>query len=134
MWLATVLAVAAYATMAIVRPTVLIVDDHEAFRASARALLEADGFDVVGESADGNDALKAVATLQPNVVLLDIQLPGIDGFTVAAELAGRTDPPAVVLISSRDAEAYGPRLRDTPSRGFISKSELSGKALAALID
>jgi DNA-binding NarL/FixJ family response regulator len=133
-WLATVFAVTAYATMAIVRSTVLIVDDHEAFRASARALLEADGFDVIGESADGNDALKTVAALRPDVVLLDIQLPGIDGFTVAAELAERTDPPAVVLISSRDAAAYGPRLRDTPSRGFISKSELSGRALAALID
>ena len=134
MWLATVFAVTANATMAIVRSTVLIVDDHEAFRASARALLEADGFDVIGESADGNDALKTVAALRPDVVLLDIQLPGIDGFTVAAELAERTDPPAVVLISSRDAAAYGPRLRDTPSRGFISKSELSGRALAALID
>lgn len=120
--------------MAIVRPTVLIVDDHEAFRAAARALLEAGGFDVVGESGDGDEALEAVGALRPQVVLLDIQLPGIDGFAVAAELAGRADPPAVVLISSRDAAAYGPRLRDTPSRGFISKSELSGKALAALVD
>jgi DNA-binding NarL/FixJ family response regulator len=120
--------------MAIVRPTVLIVDDHAAFRTSARALLEADGFDVVGESGDGDEALEAVEALRPQVVLLDIQLPGIDGFAVATELADRVDPPAVVLVSSRDAAAYGPRLRDTPSRGFISKSELSGKALAALID
>lgn len=119
--------------MAVMRPTVLIVDDHEAFRTSARAMLEADGFDVVGESADGNDALMAVASLRPSVVLLDIQLPGIDGFAVAARLAERTDPPAVVLISSRDAAAYGPRLRHAHSRGFITKSELSGKALAALI-
>jgi DNA-binding NarL/FixJ family response regulator len=117
-----------------VGPTVLIVDDHEAFRTSARAMLESDGFDVVGESADGDDALLAVAALRPSVVLLDIQLPGIDGFAVAEELAQRTDPPAVVLISSRDAAAYGPRLRDTRFRGFITKSELSGKALAALID
>ena len=116
------------------RPTVLIVDDHEAFRASARALLEAEGFEVVGESADGHDALKAVSDLLPRVVVLDIQLPDMDGFAVASRLAEAADPPAVVLISSRDAAAYGPRLRDTPSRGFISKSELSGKALAELID
>lgn len=116
-----------------VRPTVLIVDDHEAFRTSARALLEADGFDVVGESRDGGETLDAVAALRPQVVLLDIQLPDVDGFAVAAQLAQSPDPPAVVLISSRDAAAYGPRLRDTPSRGFIPKSELSGKALAALI-
>jgi DNA-binding NarL/FixJ family response regulator len=115
-------------------PTVLIVDDHKAFRSSARALLEADGFDVVGEAADGVEAVEAVAVLRPQVVLLDIQLPGTDGFAVAAQLAEKVDPPAVVLISSREAAAYGPRLRDAPSRGFIPKSELSGKALAALID
>lgn len=112
----------------------LIVDDHDAFRASARALLEAEGFDVVGESADGADALQAVADLRPQVVLLDIQLPGLDGLAVAARLAEVDHPPAVVLISSRDASVYGPRLRDTPSRGFISKAELSGKALTALIN
>jgi DNA-binding NarL/FixJ family response regulator len=132
--LATVSASASYATMKPVRPTVLIVDDHQAFRTSARALLEADGFDVIGESEDGDDALEAVASLRPQVVLLDIQLPGLDGFAVAERLAERVDPPAVVLISSRDAVAYGPRLRDTSSRGFIPKSELSGEALAALID
>lgn len=117
-----------------VRPTVVIVDDHGAFRTSARALLEADGFDVIGESGDGDEALRAVADLRPQVVLLDVQLPGLDGFAVAARLAEMVHPPAVVLISSRDAAAYGPRLRDTPSRGFISKGELSGRALAALID
>lgn len=116
------------------RPTVLIVDDHEAFRTSARALLEADGFRVIGESADGDGALRAVTDLRPGVVLLDIQLPDMDGFAVASRLAETADPPAVVLISSRDAAAYGPRLRQTPSRGFIPKSELSGKALAALVD
>ena len=116
------------------RPTVLIVDDHEAFRTSARALLEGDGFDVVGESADGHDALQAVSDLRPQIVLLDIQLPGMDGLAVASQLAGRWTHPAVVLVSSREAAAYGPRLRDTPSRGFISKGELSGRALAALLD
>jgi DNA-binding NarL/FixJ family response regulator len=126
--------VVSYATMSVVRPTVLIVDDHVAFRTSARALLEADGFDVIGESGDGDEALEAVAALHPQVVLLDIQLPGIDGLAVAAQLAERADPPAVVLISSRDAATYGPRLHNAPSRGFIPKSRLSGRALAALID
>jgi DNA-binding NarL/FixJ family response regulator len=132
--LATVFGLGQHATMKPVRPTVLIVDDHEAFRESARVLLEADGFDVIGESEDGGDALDAVASLRPQVVLVDIQLPGLDGFALAERLAERVDPPAVVLISSRDAAAYGSRLRDTPSRGFIPKSELSGEALAALID
>lgn len=116
-----------------VRPTVLIVDDHEAFRSSARALLEAEGFDVVGEAADGQEAVEAVAALRPDIVLLDIQLPGLDGLAVAEQLAAAPDPPQVVLISSRDAVAYGPRLRGTPARGFIPKSGLSGEALAALV-
>jgi DNA-binding NarL/FixJ family response regulator len=112
---------------------VLIVDDHDAFRASARALLEADGFDVIGEAADGVNAIQAVAMLRPNIVLLDIQLPGADGFLVAEQLAGAANPPAVVLISSRDAATYGPRLVQTSARGILTKSELSGEALAALV-
>ena len=116
-----------------VRPTVLIVDDHEAFRESASALLGAEGFAVVGEAADGGAAIAACERLRPDVVLLDIQLPDVDGFTVAERLAAVREPPTVVLISSREAEAYGPRLDAAAARGFISKRELSGTALAALI-
>ena len=115
------------------RTTLLIVDDHEGFRASARALLEAEGFDVVGEAADGAEAIEAVALLRPEIVLLDIQLPGIDGLAVAEQLAAGPDAPAVVLTSSRDATAYGPRLGQSSARGFIPKSGLSGEALAALV-
>jgi DNA-binding NarL/FixJ family response regulator len=115
------------------RSSVVIVDDHEDFRASARALLEAEGFKVVGEAADGAEALAAVAALRPNIVLLDIQLPGSDGFDVADQLASGPDPPTVVLISSRDASAYGARLVQTSARGFLPKSALSGEALAALV-
>jgi DNA-binding NarL/FixJ family response regulator len=110
--------------------TVLIVDDHASFRSSARALLEAGGFVVVGEAADGRSALSAVERLRPAVVLLDVQLPDLDGFAVAERLAEVT---AVVLISSRDASAYRRRLAGSPARGFLAKSELSGPALAALI-
>jgi DNA-binding NarL/FixJ family response regulator len=113
--------------------TVLIVDDHPAFRASAGALLDAEGFTVIGEAADGAAALDAVTRLHPDVVLLDIQLPGIDGFAVAERLAATPSPPAVVLISSREALAYGPRIGEAPARGFIAKRELSGAALAALV-
>ena len=119
-------------TIRVMGPTVLIVDDHAAFRASARALLQAEGFEVVGEAANGAEAVEAVAVLQPEIVLLDIQLPDLDGLAVAEQLATVPDAPAVVLISSRDAAAYGPRLQATPARGFIPKSGLSGQALAAL--
>jgi DNA-binding NarL/FixJ family response regulator len=116
-----------------VRPTVLIVDDHDGFRASARALLEAEGFTVVGDAADGTAAIAEAARLRPDVVLLDVQLPGADGFAVAKQMAGGPDPPMVVLISSREAAAYGPRVDAAPVRGFIAKRELSGAALAALV-
>jgi DNA-binding NarL/FixJ family response regulator len=117
----------------VMRRTVLIVDDHEAFRESAAALLEADGFDVVGQAADGPQAVAEVERLQPDVVLLDIQLPELDGFAVAERMAALPDPPGVVLISSRQAQAYGPRLSAAPALGFITKQELSGEALAALV-
>ena len=116
-----------------VGPSVLIVDDHAAFRASARALLEAEGFDVVGEAADAAGALRVVAALRPEIVLLDIHLPDLDGLAVAEQLATLPHAPAVVLTSSRDAAVYGPRVHTVPARGFIPKSALSGDALAALV-
>jgi DNA-binding NarL/FixJ family response regulator len=116
-----------------VERTVLIVDDHPGFRSAARALLEADGFDVVGEAADGASGLAAAARLRPGLVLLDIQLPDLDGFTVAERLASAEPPPAVVLVSSRTASSYRRRLADSPARGFVAKSDLSGAALSALL-
>lgn len=115
------------------RRTVLIVDDHEGFRNAARELIEAAGFVVIGEAVSGEEGLLAAAALQPDVVLLDIQLQGLDGFHVADRLAREAEPPAVVLLSIRDAAAYGSRLSQTPARGFITKAALSGDALAALV-
>jgi DNA-binding NarL/FixJ family response regulator len=116
-----------------VLPTVLIVDDHADFRRSARLLLEAEGFHVVGEAEDGEHAIREVARLRPDVVLLDVQLPDVDGFAVAVCLAAQGSGAAVVLISSREAAAYGPRLQAAPAKGFIAKQSLSGEALAALL-
>ena len=113
--------------------TVLIVDDNAPYRASARRLLEAEGFSVVGEAGDGPEAIEEVARLRPSIVLLDIQLPGPDGFSVASQLASLVDPPAVVLISSRPADAFGPRLAAAPVRGFLTKADLTGPALSDLV-
>jgi DNA-binding NarL/FixJ family response regulator len=96
-------------------------------------LLESQGFDVVGEAADGESALRAAAALCPALVLLDIQLPDRDGFAVAEELAAGPSPPVVILISSRSAESYGHRLRTAPVRGFVAKVELSGAAIERLL-
>jgi DNA-binding NarL/FixJ family response regulator len=120
-------------TIATVRPTVLIVDDHADFRASARTMLEAEGFAVVGEAADGAAAVAATGDLAPDIVLLDVQLPGDDGFAVAERLAAGGRPPVIVLISSREASAYGPRLERAPARGFIPKRALCGPELARVV-
>lgn len=113
--------------------TVLIVDDHQGFRAGARALLEAEGFRVLGEAADGEAAVAAAQRLHPQVVLLDVQLPGLDGFAVAERLAADPAGPTIVLISSRSEAAYRRRLATTPARGFITKEEFSGECLASLL-
>lgn len=115
------------------RRSVLIVDDQEDFRDAAAALLLAEGFDVVGAVPDGPAALEAVARLRPAVVLLDLQLPGLDGFGVAERLAAHADPPEVVLISGRPERTFGARIAAAPARGFIAKSELSGSKLEALL-
>jgi DNA-binding NarL/FixJ family response regulator len=114
-------------------PTILIVDDHAGFRATARRMLERDGWTVIGEAVDGASALTAVSALRPDVVLLDIGLPDVDGFGVAERLASRTDGgPAIVLVSSRDRGTYGGRLAASPALGFVAKDDLDGPALRAL--
>lgn len=112
---------------------VLIVDDHPSFRASARVLLEAEGFEVVGEAADGAGALTEAGRLHPEVVLLDVQLPDIDGFDVAARLTGIDGAPVVILVSSRDGSDFGPLVTRSGAHGFVPKAELSGERVQALL-
>jgi two-component system nitrate/nitrite response regulator NarL len=111
---------------------VLIVDDHAPFRRLARRLLETGGFDVVGEAWDGASALAAVAELAPDLVLLDVLLPDMDGFAVAGRLAERAVRPAVVLTSSRAEAELGGRLSRAPVAGFIPKDALSVAVLEGL--
>ena len=113
--------------------SVLIVDDHPSFRASARRMLEASGYAVVGEAADGAAAIAAARELDPDLVLLDVQLPDIDGFEVAERLA-LGSAPDVVLTSSRDSADFGTAIAESPARGFIAKAELSGATLAELVE
>jgi DNA-binding NarL/FixJ family response regulator len=116
------------------RPTLLIVDDHAGFRFLARRLLTSGGFEVVGEAADGHAAVTAARRLRPDVVLVDVQLPDIDGFEVASQLRKNSVRPAVVLTSSRDRTDYGERVDRSGAHGFIPKVELSGAAMRALLE
>jgi DNA-binding NarL/FixJ family response regulator len=114
--------------------TFLVVDDHPSFRKTARVLLESEGFEVVGEAADGASALEAARTLQPEVVLLDIMLPDIDGFEVAAALISNGNPAAIVLTSSHDPRDFGTLIEASGARGFIPKAELSAETLRELLE
>jgi DNA-binding NarL/FixJ family response regulator len=114
---------------------VLIVDDHPSFRASARVLLESEGFDVVGEAEDGASAISETFRLRPEIVLLDVQLPDTDGFDVAAQITAEpgADSPAVILVSSRDSSDFGPLVSRCGAMGFVPKAELSGERLQELL-
>ena len=114
-------------------PTVLIIDDHAAFRVGVRALLAADGYRVIGEAADGRTGLEAAAALQPEIVLLDVRLPDMDGFQVAGALAARGDSAAVVITSSSDDPLYPARAIGSGARGFVAKHDVSGLTLDRLL-
>jgi DNA-binding NarL/FixJ family response regulator len=114
--------------------TVLIVDDHPSFRLTARALLESEGYEVVGEAADGASAIEEARRLRPEVLLLDVQLPDMDGFAVAEALCKNGWSPAVVLTSSRDLSDFGSLVATCGARGFVPKAELSGATLSTLLE
>ena len=115
--------------------TVLIVDDHPSFRASARAMLESAGFHVVGEAANGASAIDAIGALDPGIVVLDVQLPDMTGFDLCAEICcGEGSIPDVILVSSRDRSDYGELVSTSAARGFVPKAELSGDVIDALLE
>jgi DNA-binding NarL/FixJ family response regulator len=116
------------------RPRIVIVDDDPTFLAGARALLESEGFDVVGEALDGIGGVAAANRLDPDIVLVDVNLPDIDGFEVAERLAEAGGAPPVVLTSIRSAEDYGSLIEKSRARAFITKADLTGDALAKILD
>ncbi|MFL6122796.1 response regulator transcription factor [Actinophytocola sp.] len=109
---------------------ILLVDDHAGFRRVARRLLEVGGLNVVGEAANGEEALAMAEKLLPDVVVLDVLLPDMDGFVVATQLAALPAPPRVVLISSLTRAELGTRIDAAPVAGFLAKDDLDGARLA----
>ena len=115
------------------RPTVLMVDDHDGFRARARVMLEDAGFEVVGEATDGAAGIAAADRLHPDLVLLDIGLPDLDGFAVATRLRNADAATRIVLISGREAGDYGGRVERSVADGFIAKMDLSRERLLEML-
>lgn len=113
----------------------LIVDDSPQFAAVAARLLEAAGIDVLGVAGNCRDALLLTERLQPDVVLIDVELGPECGTEVARLLSARTGnvTPAVILMSARSRDDLGPLIEDTPAVGFLTKHELSGPAVERLL-
>jgi DNA-binding NarL/FixJ family response regulator len=115
------------------RPRIVIVDDDPSFLATVRLLLEAEGFVVVGEALNGLDGVAAVLELEPDIVLVDVNLPDIDGFEVVKRLTDGESAPPVVLTSIRSAADFGDLVERSHARGFITKAEMSGEALTEML-
>ena len=114
----------------------VLVDDNPDFVAAARSLLEHEGLTVLGAAGNGAEALRLVAELRPDVLLIDIDLGAESGLELARRLArsARPVPPPVILISSYAEEDYADLIADSPAVGFLSKSQLSAVAIRRLLD
>jgi DNA-binding NarL/FixJ family response regulator len=103
---------------------VLIVDDQEPFRMAARLVVEAtDGFDVVGEAETGEDSVALARELKPDLVLMDVNLPGINGLDATRQiLDGEGERPVVLLLSTYEEEEYAPRAAECGAAAYIPKA------------
>jgi DNA-binding NarL/FixJ family response regulator len=113
--------------------SVLVVDDDPEFRELAVRLLAASGLTVVGEAGSVAAALEAAARLEPSAVLLDVELPDGDGFTLARELAALPSRPRVVLTSIDGDITSTDEARHAGAHGFVNKADLPNAPLRKLL-
>lgn len=113
----------------------LIVDDNALFRAAARTILNGSEFSVVGEAASAGEAVRSAKELNPEIVLLDIDLGEDSGFAVARQLAASIDGAGakLILISIHPEERFTDLIAESPAVGFLAKSDLSPYRLAKLL-
>ncbi len=120
---------------------VLICDDQEAFRAAAREVVSAtQGFEVVGETETGEESVVAAGRLHPDMVLMDVHLPGIDGLEASRRIRAAYPRVAVLLLSTYDREEFAVRIAESGAFAFMSKAAFGPEGLmemwarAALVD
>lgn len=103
---------------------VLIVDDQLPFREASRMVVEmTDGFEVVGEAENGEQAVEMATDLKPDLVLMDVQMPGIDGIEATRRIRNADDPPYVLVMSTHESGNYDGPAQSAGAFGFLPKSE-----------
>ena len=116
----------------------VIVDDSLVFVTAARSLLEHEGMAVLGAASNGTEALRLAADLQPDVLLVDIDLNGESGLDLVGRLAGSAgsadSAPPVILISTHAEEAYADLIAESAAVGFLPKAKLSATAIGRLLE
>lgn len=111
---------------------VLLVDDQMPFRAAARAVVEAtDGFEVVGEAASGEASVEATRRLQPDLVLMDVNLPGINGLEATRQILKQFPPVVVLVVSTHEEEEYATKAAEAGASAYIAKSRFAPERLTA---
>ena len=113
---------------------VLIVDDQEPYRSAARLVVElADGFEVAGEAVSGEDALERVGDIAPDVVLMDVKMPGIDGLEATRRIIEQYPSLKVIVLSTYDASDYERPALEAGAVAFVSKSEFGPDSLSSVL-
>ncbi|MEO7804145.1 MAG: response regulator transcription factor [Actinomycetota bacterium] len=111
---------------------VLIVDDQAPFREAARAVVElTDGFEVAGEAETGEDAVETARTLDPDLVLMDVNLPGINGLEATKLILAESNRIVILVLSTYEAEEYAPRVAETGAAAYIPKADFGPDTLSA---
>ncbi len=110
--------------------TVLIVDDQDAFRATARLVIEfTDGFEMAGEAVDGTEAVRRFGELEPDLVLMDIMMPGMDGIEATRRILTTNPRARIIVLSTYDADVYQSRALDAGAIAFVSKADFGPDSL-----
>ncbi len=110
----------------------IIVDDHPLARIAIRGLLETNGFSVIAEAEDGTQALKTVMDKMSDIVIVDVDIPGINGIELVEKLRQRQFTGIIVVVSAKNDRFYGKRSADAGANGFISKKEGMENIVAAI--